>query len=178
MARGAILSATDKLPTVAAHLDARIVWLWDTPFDPGNGYFLRTSTDLSPISSIEIKSLLDLETLAAQPSTKCGVNDIAIAAITLGRPVAVDPFSENQGTGIFLIVDALTGASVAGGVITTATRGESDSASAFRLSRELLERGLCRDLGDSEADRREFQRRANETALLLHAAGIAVKIDI
>lgn len=178
VARGAILSATDNKPTVAAHLDARIVWLWDTPFDPGNGYFLRTSTDLSPISSIEIKSLLDLETLAAQPSDKCGVNDIAMAAITLGRPVAVDPFSENQGTGIFLIVDALTGASVAGGVITTATRGESDSASAFRLSRELLERGLCRDLGDSEADRREFQRRANETALLLHAAGIAVKIDI
>jgi bifunctional enzyme CysN/CysC len=178
VARGAILSAADKVPTVASHLDARVVWLWETPFDAGNGYFLRTSTDLAPISTIEIKSLLDLETLAVQPSDKCGVNDIANVSITLGRPVAVDIFAENQGTGIFLIVDALTGATVAGGVVTTAIRGEADGKSAFKLTRELLERGLCRDLGESEEDRREFQRRANETALLLHAAGIAVKIEI
>ena len=52
------------------------------------------------------------------------------------------------------------------------------SASAFRLTRELLERGLCRDLGDSDEDRREFQRRASEAALLLHAAGIPVKIEL
>ncbi len=178
VARGAVLSAPGKLPTVSAHLDAHIVWLWETPFDPGNGYFLRTSTDLAPISTIQIKSLLDLETLVVQPSDKCGVNDIALTTITLGRAVAVDAFAENPATGIFLIVDALTGASVAGGVITAATSGAADDASAFRLTRELLERGLCRDLSDSEEDRREFQRRANETALLLHAAGISVKIEI
>ena len=178
IARGAVLSAADSPPTVAAHIDARIVWLWETPFDPGSGYFLRTATDLAPISTIAIKSLLDLETLVVKPSEKCGVNDIALASITLGRPVAVDPFSQNPGTGAFLIIDALTGASVAGGVISAATSGETDSASAFRLTRELLERGLCRDLGDSDEDRREFQRRANETALLLHAAGIPVKIEI
>lgn len=178
VARGAVISDADNLPTVTSHFESRIVWLWETPFDPGNGYFLRTSTDLAPISSISIKSLLDLETLAAQPSEKCGVNDIAIASITLGRSVAVDTFASNQPTGIFLIIDALTGASVAGGVITEATAGEADNASAFHLTRELLERGLCRDLGSSEDDRREFQRRANETALLLHAAGIPVKIEI
>ena len=87
------------------------------------GYFLRTATDLAPISTISIKSLLDLETLIAQPSEKCGVNDIAIASITLGRPVAVDTFADNQPTGAFLIVDALTGATVAGGVISKATKG-------------------------------------------------------
>ncbi|CAN1725008.1 sulfate adenylyltransferase subunit 1 [Hyphomicrobium sp. 1Nfss2.1] len=178
VARGAVLSAADKLPTVAAHIDARIVWLWETPFDPGNGYFLRTSTDLAPISTIAINSLLDLETLAVRPAEHCGVNDIANTTITLGRPVAVDAFADNQATGIFLIVDALTGASVAGGVITSASRGEADNATAFRLTRELLERGLCRDLSNSDDDRREFQRRANETALLLHAAGIPVKIEI
>ncbi len=178
IARGAVVSAADNPPAVAAHLDARIVWLWETPFDPGSGYFLRTATDLAPISTITIKSLLDLETLAVQPSDKCGVNDIAIASITLGRSVAVDPFSEHPGTGMFLIIDALTGASVAAGVITAATSGDTDIASAFRLTRERLERGLCRDLGDSDEDRREFQRRASETALLLHAAGIPVKIEI
>ena len=72
----------------------------------------------------------------------------------------------------------ITGATVAGGVISTATKGDVANASAFKLTRELLERGLCRDLGDSDEDRREFQRRASEAALLLHAAGIPVKIEL
>jgi len=178
VARGAIISAADRLPTVASQLEARLVWLWETPFDPSNGYFLRTVTDLTPISTVTINSLLDLETLAVQPAETCAVNDIANASITLGRPVAVDTFADNQQTGIFLIIDALTGASVAGGVITEASQGEASDGKAFHLTRELLERGLCRDLGDSEEDRREFQRRASETALLLHAAGIPVKIEL
>ena len=178
VARGAILSLADNPPTVAAQLEARIVWLWETPFDPEAGYFLRSATDLAPISDINIRSLLDLETLVAQPSETCSVNDIAIVSITLGRPIAVDTFADNQPTGAFLIVDAVTGATVAGGVVTTATKGDVDNASAFKLTRELLERGLCRDLGDSDVDRREFQRRASEAALLLHAAGIPVKIEL
>jgi bifunctional enzyme CysN/CysC len=178
VARGAILSAADTPPTVAAHLEARAVWLWETPFDPSAGYFLRTATDLAPISTLSITSLLDLETLAAQPADKASVNDIANVSITLGRPVAVDTFADNQGTGAFLIIDAVSGASVAGGVITTAKAGDIDDASAFKLTRELLARGLCRDLADSDEDRREFQRRASEAALLLHAAGIQVKIEL
>ncbi len=178
VARGAILSAADTPPTVAAHLEARAVWLWETPFDPNAGYFLRTATDLAPISTLSITSLLDLETLAVQPADKASVNDIANISITLGRPVAVDTFVDNQGTGAFLIIDAVTGASVAGGVITTTRAGDIDDASAFKLTRELLSRGLCRDLADSDEDRREFQRRASEAALLLHAAGIQVKIEL
>ena len=179
VARGAVLSVPDSQPTVATHIEARLVWLWETPFDPRAGYLLRTATDLAPISSIKIRSLLDLETLAAQPAEKASVNDIAIAGITLGRPIAIDPFGANPATGTFLIVDATTGASVAGGVIVSATNGGTAEAhSTFRLTREMLEKGICRDLGSGEADRHEFQRRANEAALLLRAAGVAVKLEL
>ena len=179
VARGAVLSTPDSQPTVATHVEARLVWLWETPFDPRAGYLLRTATDLAPISSIKIKSLLDLETLAAQPAEAASVNDIAIAGITLGRPVAVDAFADVPGTGAFLIVDATTGASVAGGVISGATNGGvAEAASTFRLTREMLEKGICRDLGRGEDDRREFQRRANEAALLLRAAGVDVKLEL
>jgi sulfate adenylyltransferase subunit 1 len=179
VARGAVLSTPDSQPTVATHVEARLVWLWETPFDPRAGYLLRTATDLAPISSIKIKSLLDLETLAAQPAEAASVNDIAIAGITLGRPVAVDAFADVPGTGAFLIVDATTGASVAGGVISGATNGgAAEAASTFRLTREMLEKGICRDLGRGEDDRREFQRRANEASLLLRAAGVDVKLDL
>ncbi len=179
VARGAVLAATDSRPTVATHLETRLVWLWETPFDPRAGYLLRTTTDLAPISTLSITSLLDLETLAAQPAQTCTANDIALAGITLGRPVAIDAFGDNPATGCFLIVDAVTGATVAGGVIASAHNGaEEAAAETFRLTREMLQKGLCRDLGDGEDDRREFQRRANEAALILHAAGIPVKLEL
>jgi bifunctional enzyme CysN/CysC len=179
VARGAVLSVPDSKPTVASHIDARLVWLWETPFDPRAGYLLRTATDLVPISALAIQSLLDLETLAAQPAQTCSVNDIALAGITLSRPVAIDAFGANPATGSFLIVDAITGVTVAGGVVAAATAaGEKKAAAAFKLTREMLEKGLCGDLGDGEDDRREFQRRASEAALLLRAAGIPVELEV
>ncbi len=179
VARGAVLAAPEAQPTAATQLQARLVWLWETPFDARAGYLLRTATDLTPISALTIKSLLDLETLVVQPAQACTVNDIALVEITLARPVAIDVFGTNPATGSFLIVDAATGATVAGGVVSEATAGGvATAASDFRLTREMLEKGLCRDLGHSENDRREFQRRASEAALLLHAAGVPVKLDL
>src|SRR5262249_10934751 len=110
---------------------------------------------------------------------KVSVNDIALAGLSLGRPAAVDAFSDLPGTGAFLIVEATTGATVAGGVILSAKNGgAAEAASTFRLTRERLQNGICRDLGTSEDDRQEFQRRANEAALLLRAAGVDVRLEL
>jgi bifunctional enzyme CysN/CysC len=148
------------------------------PFDERASYLLRTATDLVPITKLQINALLDLETLATQPAETCALNEIAFANILLGRPVAIDAFGDNPATGNFLIVDAVTGATLAGGVVSAATAaGDAPAASTFRLTREFLENGLCRDLSDSKADRDEFQRRASEAALLLRAAGVPVKLE-
>ncbi len=110
VARGAVLSKADAKPVVARSLETRLVWLSETAFDPRGAYLLRTATDLIPVSSLEIRSLLDLETLAAHPSSVCSVNDIAIAHIALGRAAAIDTFADAPETGSFMLVDAITGA--------------------------------------------------------------------
>jgi bifunctional enzyme CysN/CysC len=46
------------------------------------------------------------------------------------------------------------------------------------LNRELLARGVCADLGDSPADLAEFNRRAQEVAVLLRSVGVPVLIEI
>lgn len=179
VARGAVLATPDAPPTVATSLEARLIWLWETPFDPGASYILRTATDLAPIAEIKIQSLLDLETLVAEASQSCAVNDIAIATINLGRPIALDLFADNPTTGSFLLVDAVTGASVAAGVVAEVSNaGDGSATTTFVLTRDLLEKGLCRDLGQSDEDRREFHRRASEAALLLRAAGVPIKLEL
>ena len=101
--------------------------------------------------------------LDVKSASQCSANDIAAVSITLGRQAALDPFSELEETGAFLLVNSLTGATLAAGIVVTASGGDEVRAAlpaSFRLTRDMLAAGFCADLGSPEADAREFQRRA------------------
>ena len=179
ISRGAVLSEVPRRPVNADVIQARLVWLSETPFDPEAGYLLRTATDLTPVTSVSVSALVDFETLASQPAHACGVNDIADCRILLGRPAAIDLFRDLPLTGNFLLVSAIDGATVAGGVMTWAQAGvPAVGDNVLVLDRALLARGLCADLGDSPADLAEFNRRAQEVAVLLRSVGVPVLIEI
>jgi bifunctional enzyme CysN/CysC len=179
ISRGAVLSEARRRPINADVIEARLVWLSETPFDPEAGYLLRTATNLTPVTSMSVSALVDFETLAATPAHACNVNDIADCRILLGRATALDLFRDLPLTGNFVLVSAIDGATVAGGVITWAQAGASSAGdNVLVLDRALLARGLCSDLGESPADLAEFQRRAQEVAILLRSAGVPVLIEI
>ena len=159
-------------------VDARLVWLADEPFSPTRGYLLRTATDLIPVSSIGIGAHLDLATLTERPASTCTANDIAAARVELGRRAVAELFSQQRETGSFMLIDAVTGASVAGGVVT-AVRGQDSKRpqDAFQLTRSLLKQGIGADLGHDAASEEELNRRANEVAILLRGAGVAVQME-
>jgi bifunctional enzyme CysN/CysC len=179
ISRGAVLSEVPRRPTNADVIETRLVWLSETPFDPEVGYLLRTATDLTPVTSISVSALVDFETLAATPAHACSMNDIADCRILLGRPAAIDLFRDLPLTGNFVLVSAIDGATVAGGVITWAQAGAPQVGdNVLVLNRELLARGVCADLGESPADLAEFHRRAQEVAALLRSVGVPVLIEI
>jgi bifunctional enzyme CysN/CysC len=179
ISRGAVLSEVVRRPVNADVIEARLVWLAESPFDPEAGYLLRTATDLTPVTSMSISALVDFETLASTPAHACGVNDIADCRILLGRATSLDLFRDLPLTGNFVLVSAIDGATVAGGVITWAQSGApAVGDNVLVLNRALLARGLCSDLGDSPADLAEFHRRAQEAAILLRSVGVPVLIEI
>ncbi len=179
ISRGAVLSEPGRRPINADVIEARLVWLSETPFDPESGYLLRTATDLTPVTSMSVSALVDFETLASAPAHACAMNDIADCRILLGRATALDLFRDLPLTGNFVLVSAIDGATVAGGVITWAQAGAPDVGDkVFVLNRELLAKGLCADLGDSPADLAEFNRRAQEVAILLRSIGVPVLVEI
>jgi bifunctional enzyme CysN/CysC len=179
ISRGAVLSEAARRPINADVIEARLVWLSETPFDPEAGYLLRTATDLTPVTSMSISALVEFEKLASQPAHACSVNDIADCRILLGRPASLDLFRDLPLTGNFVLVSAIDGTNVAGGVITWAQAGAPAAGdNVFVIDRALLARGLCADLGDSPADQAEFNRRAQELAVLLRSAGVPVLVEI
>ena len=178
VSRGAVLSSPEMRPVAAQTIEARFVWLSEDAFSPAAGYLLRTSTDLIAVSNIEIKALLDLETMASHPARSCAANDIAIAKISLGRAAAIDVFSETPETGTLLLVDSVSGATVAGGIASAVNaKAEAPTEGHFVLKRDMLANGINRDLSMSSRDREEFMRRANEVAIILRAAGVPVAIE-
>ncbi len=178
VSRGAVLASPGREPPVARSLEARLVWLSDEHFSPDRGYLLRTATDLIPIASIDIRAHLDLEALTERPASTCTANDIAVARIGLGRGAAIDLFSDQRETGSFMLIDPITGASVAGGVVSaTHVPDTGGQAVAFRLTRDLIARGIGADLTTDADSERELRRRANEVAFLLRQAGVAVEIE-
>ena len=179
ISRGAVLSEAARRPINADVLEARLVWLAEAPFDPEGGYLLRTATDLTPVTSMSVSALVDFETLASAPAHACAVNDIADCRILLGRPTSLDLFAELPATGNFVLVSAVDGTTVAGGVISWAQSGAAAIGdNVFVLDRELLARGLCSDLGNSPADLAEFHRRAQEAAILLRSVGFRSYRDL
>ena len=178
VARGAVLSRADTRPVVARVVEARMVWLSETAYDPRGSYLFRTATDLTPVSSLKIQALLDLETLETHASDACSTNDIAIGEIALARAAAIDTFGEAPETGSFMLVDAISGASIAGGVVTAAKEEAAlGDETTFVLTRAMLECGLNEDLRDRPGTEAEFRRRANEVELILRSAGIKVEIE-
>jgi len=179
VSRGAVLASPERTPAVVHSLNARLVWLSDEPFSPTRGYLLRTATDLVPVSSICIEAHLDLATLTERPAATCTANDIVAARVELGRRAVVELFSQQRETGSFMLIDAVTGASVAGGVVT-ALHDRTDKRpheNAFELTRSLLKQGVGADLGHDAASEAELHRRANEVAILLRGAGVAVRME-
>jgi len=178
VSRGAVLATPDSAPQAVRGFDARLVWLSDEAFDPGRGYLLRSATDLVPVTALDIARHLDLATLEERPATGCTANDIAMARIGLGRAAVLEPFAEQRDTGSFVLVDAVTGTTVAGGVVIETHAAAAKSAGkAFRLTRALIKQGVGADLGNDAVSEQELRRRADEIAILLRGAGVAVELD-
>jgi bifunctional enzyme CysN/CysC len=193
IARGDVIADAAHAPVAASSLEARIVWLGEQPYDARAGYLLRTATDLVAVDALQVKGLLNLATLAVHAADRVQANDIAIVRLDLGRPVALDPFASQSETGAFLLVDAVSGATVAGGTVSSARarddagaharpaqRRGADSAgdganAVFVLDEAVLRAGLCRDLGTSDTDIAELRRRADEVQRILQMARVSVE---
>ena len=180
VARGAVLASSASLPVKAHGVEARLVWLAERPFGAVHGLLIRTATDVVPVASLTINAHIDLDTLSPKPAEGCETNDIVAASISFGRPAALDPFSSHQETGTFLLVDALTGATLAAGTVISA-RGEDNihiaRHSSFRITYDMFAKGLCADLAESDVDAGEYRRRAREVERLFEAAGMPVAIE-
>ncbi|HEY0169039.1 MAG TPA: GTP-binding protein [Jatrophihabitans sp.] len=112
-----IVAEGDPQSIITRELLATVCWLTDQPLRPGDRYQVRhTTRDVRAVVE-EVRSKLDIGSVLEMPATELCLNDIGAVRIRLAEPVAADPYSVNRSTGAFLLVDEVSGATVAAGMV-------------------------------------------------------------
>jgi sulfate adenylyltransferase large subunit len=132
---------------VAQRFRADIVWMDERPLDPSRVYILKHTT----------------RTVTAELDRALELNQIGSVTVTTARPVMIDGYSENRGTGSFIIVDPATNFTAGAGMIAEVLRDRSDSGGIRPSAAERLVR-LARSAG-SEREAIEAVRRALDDLL-------------
>ncbi len=168
VSRGDLLVTPGDEPLRAHDLDATIVWMSEVPLEPGRQYLMQSSNGLSNASVTAIRHRVDINTLEHEQAASLELNDIAQCSITSDRSLLFDPYAANRQTGSFILVDRMSNATVAAGMIT-------GSASSWDVTPEA---SLTRHISEISSDERTVRYGQQPCTVLLTGLSAAGKSTI
>lgn len=136
--RGDVLAAAGDPPEVADQFSATLVWMDQQELLPGRSYWLKLGTQTVSAMVREPEHAIDVNTLAKLSAKTLNLNDIGIAEIATDRGVVFEPYEQNRDLGGFILIDKLTNATVAAGMIRRALRrAQNVHWQAVEITRDL-----------------------------------------
>ena len=120
--RGDMLAAADAPAQVADQFEAAIIWMADEALLPGRQYLLKLGTQTIAATVHEPKYKYAIDTMEELAARTLALNEIGIANVRTARPIAFEPYEASRALGGFILIDRLSGATVAAGLIRFALR--------------------------------------------------------
>jgi bifunctional enzyme CysN/CysC len=120
--RGDCLAGTADRPEVAALFKARLVWMAEAPLYAGRQYLFRSVCGMAGAGITRIRDRIDLNSCRLLATDRLDLNDIGEVELTLSRALPFDPYHENRQTGGFILIDRISNATVACGMILHSLR--------------------------------------------------------
>ncbi|GAA0617139.1 sulfate adenylyltransferase [Kribbella sandramycini] len=117
VARGSVIVAAESSPGTRRELSATVCWLSDRPLTVGARLLIKHTTTTAQAIVTKIAGVLDLATLGVIDAAGLDLNDIGKVQLKIAAPLAADPYSSNNITGSFLLIDAHDGWTLAAGMI-------------------------------------------------------------
>ena len=119
IARGDMIAVdAEPRPTVTNRIAATLCWLSDRPLRPGDRFAMRHTTREVRAVVDDVRSRLDIATVTSAHAPELELNDIGQVFLRTAEPLVVDSYQLNRSTGSFLLVDEVSGATMAAGMIT------------------------------------------------------------
>ena len=120
--RGDVIAAADAPAQSADQFETTLVWMADDPLLRGRPYWLKIGTKTVSATVTAIKHKVNVNTLEQLAARTLELNEIGVCNVSLDNPVAFDPYAENADLGGFILIDRMTNATVAAGMIRFALR--------------------------------------------------------
>lgn len=117
ISRGDVLVHSASVPATTNRFDAMVVWMSEEAMQSGRQYEVKLNTTRVAGGISNVRNRIDVNTLEESAANTLALNEIGRCEITLERPVVADDYRSHHGTGSFIIVDRLTNATVAAGMI-------------------------------------------------------------
>ncbi len=169
ISRGDMLVRAADLPQVDRRFDAFIVWMHEKPLDPQKSYLLKHTTQHVRAQLERIHFKKDMKTLEDVATPALELNDVAKVTVTCHRPVYFDPYKQNRSTGSFILIDSLTNATVAAGMIVGDERATKDLEATMKELRAGS--GLAAKTQVSPTERKERMGQQGATVWLTGLPG-------
>jgi bifunctional enzyme CysN/CysC len=115
--RGDVIAWAGAVPDLANRLNSTLVWMADEALVPHRSYWLKIGAQTVSARIDLVRSILDVTGLDERAGTRLGLNDIGRVVIDLDRPVPALSYAENRKLGAFILIDKLSNATVAAGMI-------------------------------------------------------------
>jgi len=121
-ARGDVIAAADAPPQAADQFEATIVWMADEEMLPGRPYWLKLGTQTVTASIQQPKYQVNVNTMEHLAAKTLELNAIGIANLSTDRRLVFEAYEDNRDLGGFILIDKLTNATVAAGMLHFALR--------------------------------------------------------
>ena len=135
--RGDVIAAADAPPQVADQFEATLVWMADDALIPGRGYWLKLGTQLVSATIHPPKYTVNVNTMEHVAAKTLELNAIGVAELATDKPITFEPYADSRTLGGFILIDKITNATVAAGMLHFALRrAQNVHWQALDISRE------------------------------------------
>jgi sulfate adenylyltransferase large subunit len=117
ISRGDILVTPDAPAETATRFSASLVWMDEQTLETGRRYLLKHTSRTVNATITAVSHRLDVATLDRQPASTLPLNGIGLVEIETVQPLAVDQYRTSRITGSCVLIDPVTNATVAAGMI-------------------------------------------------------------
>ena len=135
--RGDVITVADAPCEVADQFEATLVWMDEAEMLPGRPYLMKIGTQTLTASVTEPKYEVNVNTLEHMASKTLGLNAIGVVNIATDRAIPFEAYADNPDLGGFILIDRISNATVAAGMIHFALRrSQNIHWQALEINRE------------------------------------------
>jgi bifunctional enzyme CysN/CysC len=115
--RGDVIAAADNPPEVSDQFESTIVWMADEALVPGRAYWMKLGTQTVSATVQSPKYAINVNNMEHMAAKTLELNAIGVAEVLTDKPIVFEPYANNHVLGGFILIDKITNATVAAGML-------------------------------------------------------------